>query len=488
MRRYRRIVVVACATAFLAVLVHASVAFWARHELTQPEGIIATQTLSFARQGSLYYDLQQYPYTVCAYMPVFYTLVAGLYQVGIPVLVGGRLISLLALVAILYLVWKILFLYTEEKLCAGTGVALAGMTQLLLGWGMVGQVDMLAVALTLASFYRYSRYRVLGEESLDSAAAFAVAGLLTKQTVIAAPAAILVLLALESPKRALRFGGMVVGAGGAMVLGLNALLDGRFLENTLFANLNPFAPYKWKQHFDYAAVALTPLLAVVAVGGKKALETPMRAVFVYFGMVLLVLLGTAGKVGSDSNYQIEMAVLLVVCSCLSLHAVKFFPLYFNASKSWITLLLLPLALYGVQNLRIASSGLTQRIGRERMFRAQIAELGPYLRGTGQVLSTDSNALVHSERRFEVEPLIYRLLVEAGRVNGATVLRDLKEGKFQTVLLYEDVAGKADPDPEFPRLTAPQMDVIGRRYRLVKHVPGPYLTGLYVYEPKPGGTP
>lgn len=138
------------------------VALWAHSELTQPEGIIATQTLSFAREGSLYYDLQQYPYTVCAYMPVFYALVAGMYQIGIPVLVGGRLISLLALAGILYLVWKILFLYTREKLCAGTGVALAGMTQLLLGWGMVGQVDMLAAALTLAAFYQYSRPMVSG--------------------------------------------------------------------------------------------------------------------------------------------------------------------------------------------------------------------------------------------------------------------------------------------------------------------------------------
>jgi hypothetical protein len=59
-RRYRRIVLVACALAFLAVLVHATVAFWAHSEFTQPEGIIATQTLSFAREASLYHDLQQY--------------------------------------------------------------------------------------------------------------------------------------------------------------------------------------------------------------------------------------------------------------------------------------------------------------------------------------------------------------------------------------------------------------------------------------------
>ena len=137
----------------------------------------------------------------------------------------------------------------------------------------------------------------------------------------------------------------------------------------------------------------------------------------------------------------------------------------------------------VQNLRVGTSGLAQRVGRELSFRAQIEELSPYLSGTGKVLSTDSNALVHAKRRFEVEPLIYRLLVEAGRVDAGPVLRDLENAKFQAVLLYENLAESRDNDPEFPRLTSGQSDAIRQRYRLVKHLPGPYLGGLYVYQPR-----
>ena len=484
--RYRRIVLVGCAIAAFAVLAHVSVAFWADNELTPPEGIIATQALSFAQDGRLYFDLKDYPYTVCAYMPIFYGLSGGLYKLGVPAPVGGRSISILALAGIFWLIWKILILYTGETLCAWTGVALAGMTQLLLGWGIVGQSDMLAVALTLGAFYQYSRYRMLGEETLDRAAVFAVVGLFTKQTVVAAPAAILILLALESPKRALRFAGIVGGIGGAMVLGLNALMEGRFLANTVFANLNPFALHKLEQHLGYIWAALSPLLLVVAVGVKKAARTRMAGVFVYLSIAMLVLLATAGKIGSDTNYQIEFAVLLVVCSCLSLHAWDVFPLYFRPSKRMVTLLLLPLALYGAQNMRIAIAALTARIQGEKQFRAQVQELDPYLRGKGPVLSVDSNPMMRSRRRYEVEPLIYRLLVEAGRVDGTQVLRDVREGKFQTVLLYEDLAAKADPDPEIPRLTVEQMDAVRKRYRLAKHLPGPYLAGLYVYVPMPAG--
>ena len=228
------------------------------------------------------------------------------------------------------------------------------------------------------------------------------------------------------------------------------------------------------------------MILVVAVGVKKAAGTRMAGVFVYLSIAMLVLLATAGKIGSDANYQIEFAVLLVVCSCLSLHALDVFPLYFRSSKSLATLLLLPLALYGAQNIRIAIAGLTARIQGEQQFRAQVQALDLYVRGKGPVLSVDSNPMMRSRRRYEVEPLIYRLLVEAGRVDGTQVLRDVREGKFQSVLLYEDLAAKADPDPEIPRLTVAQMDAVRMRYRLVKHLPGPYMAGLYVYEPMPGG--
>ena len=36
-----------------------------------------------AHHGTLYYDLNRYPYTVCAYMPLFYLLEAGFAKLGL---------------------------------------------------------------------------------------------------------------------------------------------------------------------------------------------------------------------------------------------------------------------------------------------------------------------------------------------------------------------------------------------------------------------
>jgi hypothetical protein len=484
----RRTLAVASLLTCVALLAHAGVGFWAANEFTQPESIVAGQSRMFAARGTLYYALTEYPYTVCAYMPVFYSMAAALHVAGVPILVATRTISLFALLGILWLVWRILLLYTRDRFCAWTGLVLAGSTQLLLSWGTVGQVDMLAVCFTLAGFYQYSRHRILGEPTVAWAALFALAALFTKQTAVAAPAAIATLLFLERPRKTIPFAAIVAGAGGAVVLGLDLLLQGRFLQNTVFANLNPFAWHKLQQHFDYAAVVFTPLLVAIGVGLWKGRREHMWAPLVYLGFASLVAWGTAGKIGSDSNYQIEWAVTLIICACVALHAVDFFPLFMSQSRSLLTLLVLPIGLYGVQNLRIATFALAERAARDSMFAQQVTALRPYLQG-GRVLSADMNALLQGNRAIDVEPLIYRLLVEAGRIDGEPLRRDLAAGRFDTVILYDDLHIAGDPDPEIPRLPVTATEAIREAYGLVARVPGPYGNGVFVYQPerKEGGS-
>jgi hypothetical protein len=480
---YRRILLVFSALAVVAIAGHLFVAFSAANEFTQAESIVAAHSRALAQQGTLYYRLENYPYTVCSYMPVFYLLQTALHKLGLPILPAGRLVSIAALLVILWLLWRTVELYSGDKYAAWTGLVLAGVTQLLLGWGTVAQVDMLASACSLASFYFYSRHRILGANTVLMAAACALAGLLTKQTALAAPASIFLLLAASRPAKALQFAAVVGGLGGAIVLGLNAWLDGRFLANTFFANMNPFAWEKLRQHLEFVAFALPTLLLVTALGARKAIRAGMGAPFVYLACALLVFLATCGKIGSDANYRVESVVALVLCSCLALHALDFFQLSFRQSRSWITLLLLPVGVYAVYNLRAATFALLERTGREREFAVQTAALQPRLAGNGRVLSTDINALFQARRSIEVEAFIYRLLVEAGRIDPAPLGNDLQAAAFSQILLYEDVNQPARSNPEIPRLTQAQLDIIRNRYRLTGHFPGPYLGGLYLYEPR-----
>jgi hypothetical protein len=224
----------------------------------------------------------------------------------------------------------------------------------------VGQVDTLAAFFALAAFYHYSRFHVRGEHSLWIAGVCAALALFTKQTMVAAPAAIFILLWTRDRKKALWFGAILGAGTAAAALAINGALDGRFLKDTVFANMNPLSGAKILAQLRYFGSVSVGMLVIVAVSLSRMIRGRCVALCVYLGLAALVFLGTAPKIGSDTNYQIESTLLLAVCGAVGLHQVKFFELYFQRSKSWITMLLLPLALHMAIGYRVSANSLLAR--------------------------------------------------------------------------------------------------------------------------------
>ena len=85
--------------------------------------------------------------------------------------------------------------------------------------------------------------------------------------------------------------------------------------------------------------------------------------------------------------------------------------------------------------------------------------------------------------MDVEPLIYNLLVSVHVIDPEPVRRDLARGAFSTVILSEDVfQPRQFGDAEIGTLPASQLEEVRKHYRLVQHIDGPLLSGVYVYKP------
>jgi hypothetical protein len=195
-------------------------------------------------------------------------------------------------------------------------------------------------------------------------------------------------------------------------------------------------------------------------------------------------LATAPKVGSDTNYQLELSVILSICAAVGLHRLNFLKLHFAGSKSWITLLILPLGVHAAVGVRASVNIFLARVATEQVFRAEVDGLRPYVPATGgRVISTDFNAMVRLRERMDVEPLIYGLLVQAGQVDPEPVRSDLARSAFSAVILHEDIFKSASiGNAEIASLPAAQLAEIRKHYRLATHLPGPFLDGVYVYQP------
>jgi len=483
----RRVLLAFSALAALALLFHFGLMLWAQHEFSSAESVVAAQSTMLVREGTLYYNLRDYPYTVSAYMPIFYLLEAALIKAGLPVYLAGRLISFAALLGIFTMVWRIVMIYTRHHYYAWTGLILCVSTSLVLMWGTVAQVDTLAIYFAMLGFYYYSRYLIQGENTLWVAAICTIAACFTKQTMLACPAAIFFSLWFRDRKLALKFAAGVGGACAALVLCITAALGPRFLGNTVFANMNPFAWRKLAQHVQYLSIFAGQLVIVSVVGFRTVMRSPEKVLFLYLGLAACMWGITAPKIGSDSHYQVETTLLLILCTCVTLHALDFYPLLFRGSESWVTLLQIPLAIHLVLNYRMIEPSLVARFRNEQLFRRQVAAERQYDDG-GRWLSADINGATHLREHLEVEPLIYTLLVRAGRIDPEPLRRDIAQQAFSTIVLYQDVNGSFDPDLELLSFTDAQLDEIRRHYRIAAHIPGPYLNGVYVYKPLPGGAP
>jgi hypothetical protein len=492
-RYLRRALWILSIVAALLVLGHLTLMFWARHEFTQVESVVANHSSGWALGRGIYFPLQDYPYTVSPYMPLFYFLQGVVYRLGLGIFHAGRLLSFLALVGVFLLSRRLLRLHLADRYSVWAGTLLVASSTTLLSWGTVGQVDLLGVCASLAGFYFYNRFHQAGSNGrtrdLFWAGLCFVAALFTKQTMIAAPAAVIVLLAFKSPRRAVWFAGLTGGVVAGLALLSNHLTGGGFFTNTLWANLNPFSWFKVWQQAHYLALA-GGCLAVLAVAGlrepgRRAGHGRIHPFHLYLAMTFLVLAVTAPKVGSDLNYQVEITIAMGLCAAWTLDRCDFFGRCLRGDRGWIPLLQLPLLLYLVVNLGASVNLLLSRLGAELVRREEYAALRPYLEASpGPVLSVQLDPLIQSGRPIEVEPLIYTLLVEAGRIQRERVEQDLETERFGLVILYEDVFASPAQSrgPELPSLPESQLEQLRRHYRLVRHIPGPFVNGDYVYLP------
>ncbi len=486
-RTLRLILLVFSTLAGLTLAAYLFLIFWIERSITQVEAVVAIHCRMLEAGEGLYYAINEYPYTVTPYGPLHYLAQTALHQLGLPILQAGRLLAFAPLMGVILLARKLVLLYTGDRWAAWVAALLVASSANLVQWGTVGQSDLLALFFSLAAFYCYSCHRIeRTPRALVGAGVLIALSIFTKQSFIAAGAAIVISLWLEDRRTCLRFTLTLGAAGVALALALNSATGGGYYENAVLANLNPFSLAKFGQQMRYLVLAGMGLLVMV---GSGFVCSPRKShpLLIYLATALSVLLLTGPKLGSDLNYQLETMMTLGICAGWTLHRLDFFPLFFRSDKGWVTLLQLPLLLHVVFNLLMSGNVAAARIVRDQVRQHELEAIRPYLAPErGRVLAVQMDSLLAVRGRIVVEPLIYRLIVEAGLVDPEPLRRDLAAKAFSTIILYDDIfhPNPALQTPEVPTLPEAQLQAIRENYQLVEHIRAGLLAGGYVYEPKP----
>jgi hypothetical protein len=267
------------------------------------------------------------PYRAAIYTPLnYYFQAAMMFVTGPRSILGGRLVTILASLYICYSLYRSA---RKQELApgrrAGLGIGLAAAltpfaTAALYDWGVLAKADMLAIAFSFAAVQRVweagqARRREARLWPYVWAGLLCALALLTKQSALAAPIAIVIWLGLERDWRVLAtFVGSLAGSLAVIGLGFQVATGGAFFRHIVTYNSQPY-------DLDFLGAALNYLLwthIVMLVLAAFWVARPLIGRFervdlwrIYF-LAALAVSFSAGKVGADYNYYIESLCLMAL--------------------------------------------------------------------------------------------------------------------------------------------------------------------------------
>ncbi|HLZ28640.1 MAG TPA: hypothetical protein VKV73_15105 [Chloroflexota bacterium] len=434
-------------------------------EVRYGEAILYEHAGRLLRGEALYQPLNTPPYTVAAYTPLYYGLVAGLRAVLGPGFWPGRLLSFGAGLVATALVCQLTWRRTHHRRpTLGAGL-------LFLGLGLVGPIpwtaaykeDVLGVALALGAVAvldgGVSRGRVV------TSALLAALAILTKQTLLG-PAVIGTLwLGFRQPRLAALYAAVAFGP----VLGVAVILElttHAFIANTVLANVNPFGLDVLRYNLVVFALFQTgPLLVLVSyLLPRLRPRSIVNDLLIGAWVVSLVPMLGLAKEGADDNYWQLFAAFSAVLVMLALWerrgrlsgALSSFAVGLNVALALMLLSSVAVNEPGQVHPSPAADGAFEHL-------VALARAAP-----GAVLADPLDMPVLADRPIVLEPVIYKLLYQVGLWDAAPLVQRVCNGEVALLVLRYplgsgtglDVA--ADADHQWP---GPVLDALRRTFVL-----------------------
>lgn len=431
------------------------------HELDYGEGIVWFQVQQLFA-GDAFGDISRFPTVVFHYTPLYHFLSGLLAATGIDGLVAGRLLSVASTAAMVLLIGAIVrhvIIQAEgARWVANACAAIAGLSLLVSFpvkiWAPLMRVDMLAFALALAGIYA-GLHAIRRPRFVYAAALLFVLAVFTKQTMIAAPASVFLVLLLYRPRTAFAGIATCLVAGSVTLGALTYATGGGFLRHVFAYNVNRFDFGRIDQiaiiglgHIFLVAAALigtaSTLPAIRRFARRRRTADPGEAAATMLGCYLLlttIMLLLVLKSGSSANYFIEWFVALAIFAGLAARAAveRSFAVGGASVSETHAVGKLAIAALCMQAVFIDPN---QYPGRFFSARADgLARLTEMVRAAdGPVISDDMVVVMRAGKPVLWEPAIFTELAATGVYDERPFVRMIEQKRFAFFIIYQGRGG------------------------------------------------
>ncbi len=454
---------------FLFFVYRVGVALFYPYPLEYGEGLVFYESGQLWRDGfnptSLYPLNDLPPYRFANYSPLFFYLQALIMSLtGPTAILAGRLISVLAsffLGGLLYRVTRQIEIAPGQK--AGPILALAAAltpyaTAALYFWGVIAKTDLLAIALSLAGV------SAIWKADLESRSwqAYAGAGLLcglallTKQSLVAAPATIVIWLGLRRQWQALMaFGFSLGGLVGGIALFFQIVTGGAFYTHLVPYNTQPFDGDYLRVNLQYFLQThlLLLILALIWVARPLIWRKERFDLWSLYFLVAFAASFSVAKFGAAINYYIESLCIVALLAWWQLGKfialrstlrLKKISLKLSSLIFWLMVLQL-LYLHHIPNLDERAFTPT---GADFAQASQIATTLVELSRRGPILTEDSGWQAALGIQTDMDdPFTFGQAARQGVWDDRRFVANIQKGYYRSVLfeIYQEDRSEAELD-------------------------------------------
>lgn len=452
------------------------------YALDREEGFVALQGIALARGETIYPDIAQGPpWLVGNYPPLHPALAAVAVKAGADPLAAGRGVALLGIVLLAGgLAWAGARMGGRWAAVAAPVLCLSAWD--VMSWAPYARVDFLALGLGAVALAAGLDRTRRGMAALCGACV--VAAFLAKQTALVVPAALVLagIMRAEDRREALRFGGVLMAAGGAAVLALVLLTGGEFWRHTVTYNRNTAEAAQvlvWLRHlarFHWGVLLTLGAAGAVAWRWRLLEAAHARVLAWYVGLAALSILATA-KAGAAENYLIEFhAAASLAIAVVAAKALAALPAgAIGIAAPLLAMLLGPFPAW--RRPQMMTRELWPIAAVEEAHAAAVLRLRA---AKGPVLCEDPVLAFRAGHEVAFQPFIMSQLAREGRWDPAPFIHDIAISRYDLIATSQNLAEEG-----FLWGFTPEMrDAILARYALVGAVQLGPRERLFLYEPKP----
>jgi 4-amino-4-deoxy-L-arabinose transferase-like glycosyltransferase len=434
------------------------------YQISYPEGFILNHIQSIIKGESIYRSINDYPLTVVNYPPVYLYLCAGLTKLTGLSFFGGRLITFLASIFVVLLIFEITRRESDKEAAFISALLFIASPYIYKNSPLM-RVDMLGLLFSLLGMYIFIKTDTV-KNTFYSIPLF-ILSLYTKPVYFSAPVCAGIWLMSRDKKRGVIFILLLIISYGIIFFILNYLTKGEFFRHTFLYNLNIFIPLQAIKHYVLFFQFHSILIIFSVFFIFDSFVKRRLSIFLLYFIISAFTAFSVGKIGANTNYFIELIAISCILTGSCINKIK----EYDQEKIYNLLLYASLFVQLILFLHIPSF---TKPSPSKMDIENFKKLSSIISKTeGPIISEDGGILVLNKKEVIFMPFEFTQLANQKIWNQDKFLKDIKNKRFSLLLLSFDIHYFFDRE----RLTPEMIENIKENYYIDNKI-GDY----FIYKP------